>query len=114
MFCLTIHGDIKPTLSKEMLELKKKELLYDTVTNLMIFYGVLYIQYYGSFPVRIFRMRIKQVLKDYKIPCNLHNEITQDIFRILKNQYDVKYRKLDIHLYSSKLLEEMKNVQFKI
>ncbi len=97
-----------------MLELEKEELLYDTVTNLIIFYSFLYIQYYGSFPVRIFRMRIKQVLKDYKIPGNLHNEITQDIFRILRKQYDVQYRKLNIHMYSPKILEEMKNIEFKI
>lgn len=114
MFCLTIHGDIKSNLSKEMLEIEKKEILYDTVVHLIIVHIVLYIQYYGSFPVRIFRTLVKQALKDYKIPGRLHNKITQDIFRILRKQYDVQYRKLDIQMYSPQILKEMKSIQFKI
>ncbi len=114
MFCLTLYGDLKPTLTREMLKLEREEILYDTIINLIVFHGILYIQYYGGFPVRIFRMRIKQILKEYKIPSRLHNEITQDIFKILKNQYGVQYRKLDIHMYSQQVLEEMKNISFKI
>lgn len=108
MFCLTINGDIEPTLNKECMDIELHDIALDIITDIIVAHQITYIRYFGAFPVSICRTLIHKSLKDYGVPTKYHKQITQDIFRIFKNNYDVKYRKIRDKTFDISLLDDIK------
>lgn len=69
---------------------------------------MIYIRYFGTLPVRLCRVLIQNSLNEYGVPKKYHKEIIKNIFSILKNQYDIKYGKVNIN-FNDSLIDEIKN-----
>ncbi len=111
---LTIDNNTRSTLTKEMLDVELNDIVLDTITYMIVAYIITYIRYYGVFSVNVCKRLIQQSLQENKISAKYHQDIMDDVFRILENEYNVKQQNLDFQLYDLKQFEEMKNIKFQM